>query len=146
SSKYARTELWTSTQHPIVDSKTRQRISTNHTTIKTKRPKRVSPLIIALGVSISAVRPGNPIIPDYLQENVVHEWSDDDVVAFLRANLKTLRPKDAQIQIFKERKIGGSSLLLTKDEFLIQPFELKFGPTLFDRPAYSGLEESKGDR
>ncbi|RUO95342.1 hypothetical protein BC936DRAFT_144370, partial [Jimgerdemannia flammicorona] len=93
----------------------------------------------------SAGRPRNPLVPDHLQTKDVYRWSYDDVVAFLSANLETWELEDAQYQIFKKEKIGGKSLLLlTKDDFLIRPFELPLGSALAIVLIVRDLKKAKG--
>ncbi|RUP45887.1 hypothetical protein BC936DRAFT_147618 [Jimgerdemannia flammicorona] len=93
----------------------------------------------------SAGRPRNPLLPNLLQTKHVYRWSYDDVVAFLRANLETWELEDAQYQIFKKEKISGKSLLLlTKEDFLIPPFELPLGSALAIVLIVRDLKKVKG--
>ncbi|RUO95639.1 hypothetical protein BC936DRAFT_143563, partial [Jimgerdemannia flammicorona] len=93
----------------------------------------------------SAGRPRNPLVPDHLQTKDVYRWSYDDVVTFLSANLETWELEDAQYQIFKKEKFGGKSLLLlTKEDFLIWPFELPLGSALAIVLIVRDLKKAKG--
>ena len=66
-----------------------------------------------------------PRLPVDLDENVL-VWSTEDVCHFVSAVTKSLEIA----QVFRDEKIDGHSLLLMREEHLLDRMALKLGPAL----------------